>query len=288
MTESRQTTRRAEARDYFAGTAMQPQKTNQPERAQKTDAAQSSPALQRVTGAKRDDAIEPAAASDGLKPGTTLGFTPFDPSAEVHDHRLRLPHWRQWGRTYFVTARLADSVPSGVAADWRRRRDAWLRGHGLSSSAELDRLTEAQRHEYHREFTAKYHTLLDAGHGECVLAQARCADILAARLDAGDGTAYELDAWCVMPNHLHALVHPAEKVTLGEIVRHWKGGSAYEINRALSRSGKLWQPEAFDHIVRSEPQLEHFRRYIAENPAKARLKSGYVVRRGKVVMGFSP
>lgn len=33
----------------------------------------------------------------------------------------------------------------------------------------------------------------------------------------------------------------------------------------------------FDHIVRSESQLEHYRRYIAENPKKAGLTSGYVV-----------
>ena len=95
-----------------------------------------------------------------------------------------------------------------------------------------------------------------------------------ARLLAGHGTAYELDGWCIMPNHLHALVRPGEKVTLGEIVRHWKGGSAHDINRVLGRRGPLWQEEAFDHIVRSEAQLEHFRRYIAANPGKAHLREG--------------
>ncbi len=230
-----------------------------------------------LPGARAGAACELKATADGLKP-----FTTFDPSAEVRKDRQRLPHWRQWGATYFVTARLADSVPASVAADWRRERDGWLCAHGVSSPAQLDRLTEPQRHAYHRTFTAKFHTLLDAGHGECVLALPRCAKILAARLNAGDGTAYHLEAWCIMPNHLHALVRPGEKVTLGEIVRHWKGGSAFEINRVLGRSGKLWQTEAFDHIVRSEAQLAHFRSYIAENPAKAGLKGGYVVG------GFSP
>ena len=206
-----------------------------------------------------------------------MPFQPFSPGADLHIRRQKLPHWRQWGTTYFVTARLADSVPAGVAKEWRQRRDAWLRGHGLESSAELDRLTERQRHEYHREFTAKFHTLLDAGHGECFLARADCAEILIARLVAGHGTAYVLDAWCIMPNHLHALVEPGEAVTLGEIVRHWKGGSAFEINRVLSRRGSLWQAEAFDHIVRSEAQLKHFRHYIAMNPEKAGLRSGYVL-----------
>ena len=262
---------------------MQPDNVNE---SPESSRAKSSRAALARDDVRADSASNPSADSCGLKPSTTFdeqtAFRPFNREAEVHKDRQRLPHWRQWGVTYFVTSRLADSVPASVAAEWRGRRDEWLRAHGVRSSAELERLTEQQRHEYHREFTARFHTLLDAGHGECVLAQARCAEILAARLKAGDGTAYHLDAWCIMPNHLHALVRPGDKVTLGEIVRHWKGGSAFEINRALSRKGKLWQTEAFDHIVRSEAQLEHFRRYIAENPAKAGLKGGYVVG------GFSP
>ena len=212
-----------------------------------------------------------------------MPFQPFNPSGELHVHRQRLPHWRQSGVTYFVTTRLADSVPAGVAREWRDRRDAWLRAHGIGTAGELRLLTEAERHEYHREFTAKFHDLLDAGHGECLLARAVCADILIARLTAGHGTAYVLDAWCIMPNHVHALVEPAEGTALGEIVRHWKGGSAFDINRALGRSGSLWQRETFDHIVRSEPQREHFRKYIAENPQKGGLHKGYAVGSGNEV-----
>ena len=212
-----------------------------------------------------------------------MAFEPFRPSGELHVHRQRLPHWRQWGVTYFVTTRLADSVPAGVAREWRDRRDAWLRAHRIASAGELHLLTEAERHEYHREFTAKFHDLLDAGHGECLLARSECADIVIARLTAGHGTAYVLDAWCIMPNHVHAIVEPANGTLLGEIVRHWKGGSAFDINRALGRSGSLWQRETFDHIVRSEPQLEHFRKYIAENPQKGGLRKGYVLGSGDEV-----
>ena len=228
------------------------------------------------------DALGTFAGADELKLGITLD------RANVRVHRERLPHWRQWGATYFVTSRLADSVPASVALEWRQRRDEWLRAHGLRTAAELDRLPERERQAYHREFTARFHTLLDAGYGECVLAQARCAELLVARLLAGHGKAYELDGWCIMPNHLHALVRPAERVTLGEIVRHWKGGSAHDINGALGRRGRVWQTEPFDHIVRSSEQLEHFRRYIAANPEKAYLREGYVVGVGaKVVKSFS-
>jgi REP element-mobilizing transposase RayT len=204
-----------------------------------------------------------------------MPFKPFNGEAEVHHHRQgRLPHWRQWGVTYFVTARLADSVPAVVRDEWQQRRDAWLAAHGVS---EPEALPDEQRHEYHREFTAAFHTLLDAGYGECVLARTECAEILIARLLAGHSRAYQLDAWVVMPNHFHALIEPVKGTLLGEIVKSWKGGSAREINVLLGRRGALWQKEPFDHIVRSEAQLEHFRRYIAENPTKAGLRSGYAL-----------
>lgn len=80
-----------------------------------------------------------------------------------------------------------------------------------------------------------------------------------------------------MPNHIHALLEPVPGVMLGDILQRWKGGSAREINLALGRSGSLWQVEPFDHIVRSEAQLQHFRRYVAMNPNKARLQRGFQI-----------
>ncbi len=59
------------------------------------------------------------------------------------------------------------------------------------------------------------------------------------------------------------------------------------IHQSLGRSGSFWQAEAFDHIVRSEKQLMHFRRYIAENPKKAGLLDGFVIGMGDRV-GLTP
>lgn len=209
-----------------------------------------------------------------------MPFHPFQRAAEVRDHDFgRLPHWRQWGATYFATARLADAVPAAVRDAWQQRRDTWLAAHGVSEPGSLP---DELRHAFHREFTAAFHTLLDAGHGECAFARAECAEILVAAakcagLLAGHGRAYQLDAWVVMPNHLHALIEPAKGSLLGEITKSWKGGSAREINALLGRPGTLRQKESFDHIVRSEAQLEHFRRYIRENPVKAGLSSGFAL-----------
>jgi len=101
--------------------------------------------------------------------------------------------------------------------------------------------------------------------------------MLIRKLVEDNGDEYQLDAWVIMPNHFHALVEPMEGKKLGGIVQGWKGGSAREINLSRCTSGSLWHREAFDHIVRSEAQLDHFRRYIALNPGKAGLKSGFVL-----------
>ena len=202
-----------------------------------------------------------------------MPFKPFNRDAVVTDHdKGNLPHWRQRGTTYFITSRLADSIPAPLRDDWLSLRTTWLARH---KATDPDSLPEELRNEFHRQFTAEFHKFLDAGHGECLLARADCADIFIGRLVAGHGRAYLLDAWVVMPNHIHALVEPAKGSLLGEIVRSWKGGSSREINLLLGRSGSLWQKEPYDHIVRSEAQLNHYRQYIAQNPLKAGLRSGY-------------
>ncbi|HEX7260401.1 MAG TPA: transposase [Luteolibacter sp.] len=206
-----------------------------------------------------------------------MPFTPYNRDESVHRHRQNLPHWRQWGRTYFVTTRLIDSIPHPVMERWKEQRALWLTHHGLPPDGIPDDLPEAERTAFHREFTARFHELLDAGHGECLIAHSPIAEILTTQLKSGHGTIYQLNAWVIMPNHFHALVEPLEKHTLGSILQRWKGASARAINQNLGRTGSLWQAETFDHIVRSEAQLDHYRRYIAENPCKAGLKAGYVL-----------
>lgn len=213
----------------------------------------------------------------GVAHDLTMAFTPYNRNESVHRHRLNLPHWRQWGRTYFITTRLADSVPVHLRDHWKQQRGLWLSQRGLPPDAGPDDLPEDERNAFHREFTNRFHQLLDTGHGDCVLARPDLASIVAGLLTSGHGDFYRIDAWVIMPNHLHALVEPMENQTLGAIVKRWKGASARRINGSIGRNGSLWQAEVFDHIVRSEAQFEHFRRYTAGNPGKAGLREGFVL-----------
>jgi len=201
-------------------------------------------------------------------------FRPFDPKGELQIHEMHLPHWRQEGVTYFVTSRLADSLPQDKLREWQAQRDAWLRANGLESAAGLHTLPEERRHEFHQRFTAQWHDWLDAGYGACWLRRPELRRAVVEALERFNGIRYNLDAWVVMPNHFHALVTPQTGWTLGQTLQGWKGASAREINLRLQRSGSLWQSEPYDHIVRSEAQLDHYRKYIAQNPAKAKLQTG--------------
>jgi len=88
-----------------------------------------------------------------------------------------------------------------------------------------------------------------------------------------NGTRYELIAWCVMPNHVHAVFSPIEGHTLAEIVHSWKSYSAQKANGILGRSGRFWQREYFDHLVRNETSLAKIAKYVLDNPEKAGLRN---------------
>lgn len=203
-----------------------------------------------------------------------MDFRPLNEFAPVENYRQNLPHWRQGNVTYYTTWRLADSLPQSKLAELRAERAEWFRAHEIRTKEDVEQLPEVQRHEYHTLFTSKVHEWLDAGMGACQLRDPRCAKIVAEALQHFDGSRYVLDAFVVMPNHVHALVRPMSGWRLEQIMHSWKSFTAKSINRTLGREGPFWLEETWDHIVHGVSQLEHYRCYIRENPAKAGLREG--------------
>jgi putative transposase len=73
-----------------------------------------------------------------------------------------------------------------------------------------------------------------------------------------------------MPNHVHLLLTP--QVAPSRLLQSLKGCTAREANRILGRTGEpFWQRESYDHWVRDAAEFERIRRYIENNPVKARL-----------------
>lgn len=88
-------------------------------------------------------------------------------------------------------------------------------------------------------------------------------------------TGVTIDAFVVMPNHLHGIVViEAEQkarhasplrdggTTLGAIVGSFKSA----VSRQLPEVKPLWQRGYYEHVIRSEHSLRQIREYIVNNP----------------------
>jgi len=200
-----------------------------------------------------------------------------------------LPHCDFPGLIQLVTFRLIDSLPASRRGEWE---------HLLKIENVVEKRTKLE--EY-----------LDRGHGACQLRDARIAQLVEAALLHFHEDRYEMLAWCVMPNHVHLLVH-VWQTPLAKLVRSWKQFVQTEANLAaqerrppprsnqterrpparhtgdehqpparheglsappgsVRRPSFRWQREYWDTYMRDEQQERTAIRYIENNPLKARL-----------------
>jgi REP element-mobilizing transposase RayT len=77
-----------------------------------------------------------------------------------------------------------------------------------------------------------------------------------------------LDAFVVMPNHVHAILElVSDEVALGTVVGHFKADATKRARKLLcDPEAVLWQDSFHDHIIRDSGELERIREYIRENP----------------------
>jgi putative transposase len=76
-----------------------------------------------------------------------------------------------------------------------------------------------------------------------------------------------LHEFIIMPDHVHALLTPAEEISLERAMQFIKGGFSYR----LQFRGPVWQASFTNHRVRDAQDYEHHREYIRMNPVRARL-----------------
>lgn len=179
----------------------------------------------------------------------------WKPTSEELRHGFRgwhqrgyLPHFDAPNVTQMVTFMLADSFPVTRRIEWepilrepddsvkRRKLEAWL----------------------------------DRGHGECWLRRADVAETVERVLLETDGKDFHLQAWVLMPNHVH-LVVAVWNTPLSRLVGKWKGKSSRLGNLVLGRTGPFWQPDYFDTRIRDAEHLRKAIHYTEHNPAKAAL-----------------
>ena len=199
-------------------------------------------------------------------------------------YRRNLPHLTPAGGTFFVTSRLAGSMPLSVLEELRKsvlnEMDEINLNRHLSNEEKAKRVYMAQK-----RFFKRYDDYLDqALHGPDYLKTSGIAQILVQKFHQYDGILYDLIAFTILSNHFHLVIDTYLQidrlpprasydnlVPYSKIMKLIKGGSAYLANRTLERKGTFWKDESYDHLVRNQLELKRIIRYVANNPVKAGL-----------------
>ncbi len=199
-----------------------------------------------------------------------------------------LPHYDAPGVTQLVTLRLVDSLPASRRGEWEHslkiengRKSLSVGAPACSRLASIQSRSEtgapaatsadvSSALDAGRERRRKLEEYLDRGLGECWLRQPAIAKLTEDALRFFDGQRHQLQAWVVMPNHVHLLVD-VWQTPLAELVKSWKVFVAREANKLLGRSGEFWEREYLDTVIEDEEHRRTAVRYIENNPTKAKL-----------------
>ncbi len=179
-------------------------------------------------------------------------------------YRRHLPHWQPRGAVLFVTFRLKGPPPVGAVESLPGK-------HLLETKDILD-----ERSSFYR-----WNDRLDRNpQGPFWLAQPAVAPLVQEALHYRDKREYCLFGFCIMPNHVHAVLEPLENgdsrpFQLSRIMQSLKRHTARKANLILGRKGAFWQDESYDHVIRNEGEFERILSYVLENPVHAGLVSDW-------------
>ena len=230
-------------------------------------------------------------------------------------HQRNLPHVQPPEATLFVTFRLDGSLPENVLEAWhiekKRLEMTLLRWAAIAPPGTQPdpEAVASEKLKFQRRWFKKFETALDgATAGPLWLREERVAAIVAEALHHRDGSVYRLDAFCIMPNHVHAVFAPfltealaqtlAERAiqqrraalnqllpantndetcafVLSSIMESLKGWTARRCNAALGRQEQFWQHESYDHVIRHQADWARVVNYVLNNPVKAGLVAAW-------------
>ncbi|HZK76472.1 MAG TPA: transposase [Candidatus Kapabacteria bacterium] len=167
-------------------------------------------------------------------------------NSDTDYYRRNLPHLQNAGKTYFVTFRLAGSLPAEV----------------------IEKMKENQR------FSVYDGALDGASTGPTWLKNPILAQLVYDHILAEALRSYHLDCFTIMSNHVHIVLSPMESLRLDEAMRRIKQPTAFHSNQLLHRSGPFWQRGSYDRIIRVN-EWERIISYILNNPVKAGLVTNW-------------
>lgn len=206
------------------------------------------------------------------------------------------------GNIFFVTLRLRDALPDSLVQNLRLQY--YTQRARLASNPDAATLLTQTR----KRLFAHYDDTLDLSkHGHPYFRVPALAQIVADEIRRYDGTAFELLAYCIMPNHAHLLfgmggelsedppIHDLESFDfkpLRDIVAQIQNATEKPLKKAIKQLGEhidptvfqkqttvgsikmegaIWQAETFDFRVQDANGFEKIAHYIFQNPVKAEL-----------------
>ncbi len=222
-------------------------------------------------------------------------------------YKRNLPHYQPEGYAYFITTRLAGTIPKSIVDKIKEEYGKKL--ELISGEKNVPKKKELYNDLKYNRFIKYDQILNSAKFGRKWLNNNKVAAVVKEALHYRDEKEYKLIAYTIMPNHLHIIFIPNKDVkraglpwrqtglpwrqtgcslkskqtkereerrnsplyNITEIMKSLKWYTAKEANKILNRKGKFWQHESYDHVIRNEKELQRLVEYVLNNPVKAGL-----------------
>ncbi len=200
---------------------------------------------------------------------------------EPIEYYRKLPHKQYFGANFFVTWRLFGSLPKEVILKLQTEKDIAIEAIYLKKlpTEEENKAIDYELSKYYMAFDGALDKITDGPHH---LKKVEIANLVIDKIKSFDGLYYELQAYCVMSNHVHVLMDfsiqlpddsqdfDEEKyIQLSKVMKLIKGSTGFEANKILGLTGSFWESENFDRYIRNEKHRQIVENYILQNPVKA-------------------
>jgi putative transposase len=92
-----------------------------------------------------------------------------------------------------------------------------------------------------------------------------CSVVIQALKDSMKAYGMEALAYCLMPTHLHVVLHNQGGKNIVHAIRNFKQRTHHQVGRSL------WQRSFYDHFIREDEDLRLAMEYVVNNPVRAGL-----------------
>jgi REP element-mobilizing transposase RayT len=174
-------------------------------------------------------------------------------------YQRKLPHWQPSNSVFFITYRLAGSIPVKIIQELKTSYNE--RRNNISS--------DLNRRKY---FVDTEHCLDNTKNEPFWLNNSEVSKLVMESLLFNNMKFYKLWAACIMRNHVHIVVTTfPNSPPLHKILQNHKKFSAVYANKILNRKGQFWEEESYDTLIRDRQHFLNAVKYTICNPVKANL-----------------